>query len=171
MCPPLVTLIERFREAQDRGVSFIVDVLGPTLGVRLPNSPNDWVNICGETGLYNVRWINGVEVYSHGYGIELVFGGLTIDFDFGDAGEADGFDVWRLWNFGRLNSCGTSCPEYEQVRAWLEEAAAARELTQDRYLYYSPANRVKQSNALPVDEVAKRKLYHRPHPSFARSPG
>ncbi len=69
----LMTLIERFREAQDRGVAFILGVLGPTLGVKLPASPLDWIAICGETGLYNVRWINGVDVYTHGYGIE--FGG------------------------------------------------------------------------------------------------
>lgn len=145
MSPSLVTLIERFREAQDRGVSFIVGVLGPTLGVRLPNSPMEWLTICGETGLYNTRWVNGVAVYTHGYGIELIFDGLTIDFDWGEAGEPDGFDVWRLWNFARLNPYGAHCPEHAEVRAWVEEAAAAGELTQDRYLYYSPAHRTERS--------------------------
>jgi hypothetical protein len=147
--PSLVALIERFREAQDWGVAFIVDVLGPTLGVRLPSSPMEWVKICDETGLYNVRWINGVEVYSHGYGIEFICGGLTIDFDWGEAGEPDGFDVWRLWNFARLNPCARPCPEHAQVRNWVEEAAAAGELTQDRYLYYSPVHRAVQRQAAP----------------------
>jgi len=59
----LVNLIEQFREAQDRGVEFIVGVLGPALGVQLPTNLNYWIKICGETGLYNVRWINGVEVW------------------------------------------------------------------------------------------------------------
>jgi hypothetical protein len=141
MQPALLSLIKRFRSAQDRGVAFIVDVLGPTLGVRLPNDPRDWVAICGETGLYNARWINGVGVYSHGYGIELVFGGLTIDFDWGEAGEPDGFDVWWLWNFARLNPCPEPCPEHAQVRAWLEDAVAANELARDFFLYYSPSHR------------------------------
>jgi hypothetical protein len=88
--PSLVALIERFRAARDRGVAFIVDVLGPTLGVRLPRTPGEWVAICGEAGLYKVRWVNGVEVYAHGYGVELDFGGLVIDFDWGEAGEPDG---------------------------------------------------------------------------------
>jgi len=142
--PSLLALIERFRVAQDRGVAFITDVLGPTLGVRLPGSPTEWVNICAETGLYNVRWINGVEVYSHGYGIELIFTGLTIDFDWGEAGEPDGLDGWWLWKFARLNPCGVPCPERAEVWAWVEEAAAAGELTKDRYLYYSPTHRAGQ---------------------------
>jgi hypothetical protein len=143
----LLTLIERFREAQDRGVAFIVNVLGPTLGVRLPTSPSDWVAICGETGLYNVRWINGVEVYSHGYGIELVIDGLTIDFDWGEAGDPDGFDEWWLWNFARLNPSLVPCPEHAQVRTWIEEAAASGMLVRDCYLYYSPAHRARQRHA------------------------
>jgi hypothetical protein len=150
MHPSLVTLIERFREAQDRGVAFIVDVLGPALGVRLPKSPTEWVTICGETGLYNVRWVNGVEVYSHGYGIELSFGGLTIDFDWGEAGEPDGFDGWWLWNFARLNPCNSPCPERAQVRLWIENAATAGELTRDLYLYYSAAHRAEHRPTEPA---------------------
>lgn len=149
MRPSLVPLIERFRKAQDSGVAFIVEVLGPALGVRLPNSPMEWVTICGETGLYNARWISGVGVYSHGYGIELTFAGLTIDFDWGESGEPDGFDGWWLWNFARLNPCNAPCPERAEVRAWVEDAAAKGELTRDRYLYYSPAHRAGQRQAEP----------------------
>jgi hypothetical protein len=144
-----VVLIERFREAQDRGVAFVIDVLGPTLGVRLPSTPLEWVCICGETGLYNVRWVNDVEVYSHGYGIELMFAGLTIDFDWGEFGEPDGFDVWRLWNFARLNRCGMPGIGHAEVRAWVEAAAATGELTKDRHLYYSPTHRARARQAAP----------------------
>lgn len=141
MHPSLVTLIERFRAAQDRGVGFVADVLGPVLGVRRPASGDEWVTICGETGLYHARWVNGVGVYSHGYGVELDFGALTIDFDWGDAGEPDGFDVWRLWNFANRNPVAAPCPARAAVRAWVEAAAAAGELTRDRRLFYSPAHR------------------------------
>lgn len=130
---------------------FILDVLGPTLGVRLPRSPGEWVAICGETSLHNVRRLNGVEVYAHGYGIELGFGGLTIDFDWGEFGEADGFDVWRLWNFARLNPCDAPCPTHSQVKTWVEAAVAAGELTRDRYLYYAPAHRAERRSVAPPD--------------------
>ncbi|QDU19864.1 DUF6896 domain-containing protein [Urbifossiella limnaea] len=149
----LTALIERFRHAQDRGVAFVVEVLGPTLGVRLPTTADEWVTICGETGLYNARWVNGVGVYSHGYGIELTFPGLTIDFDWGEFGEPDGFDIWRLYHFARLNPCGVPTPTHAEVTAWVEEAVAAGELTANRPwqygLYYSPAHRAVQRHAEP----------------------
>lgn len=141
MHPRLNALIERFRCAQDFGVAIITGVLGPTLGVGLPTSGRDWLRICGETGLYNVRWINGIEVYTHGYGIELDIDGFNIDFDWGENGEPDGFDWWRLWNFARNNPDGTPLPEDADVRQWLEEAFAAGELTRDRNLFYSPRHR------------------------------
>jgi hypothetical protein len=137
----LAAMIRRFRAAQDRGVAAIVEVLAPTLGVRLPGSNREWVGICVACGLYQVRWVNGIGVYAHGYGIELALGDVMIDFDWGDAGEPDGFDTWRLWNFVRSNEIAVDCESQAQVRAWLEEAAAFGELTQDRLLYYSPVHR------------------------------
>jgi hypothetical protein len=150
--PPLEALIRRFRRAQDRGVAFVIDVLGPAFGVRLPDSGWDWAIFCGETGLHNVRETNGVGVYTHGYGIELIFDDVTIDFDWGDAGEPDGFDVWRLYNFARLNPSEVPSPEHDEVRAWVEAAAAAGELFRDGSLYYSPAHRtgLKRADGSPL---------------------
>lgn len=147
MHPTLWSLITQFRAAQDRGLGFIVDVLGPTLGVRLPTSNREWVTHSGETGLYNVRRVNGVEVCTHGYGIWLIFPDLDIDFDWGDHGEPDGFDVWRLWNFARWNGFRFGCCEltHQQVGDWVEEAHNLGELTRDRFLYYSPLHRAAKS--------------------------
>src|SRR5262245_24256312 len=143
MNPVLADMIGRFRSAQDRGVAWISQVLGPTLGVRLPASNREWVTICAESGLYKVRRVNGLGVYAHGFGIELTLDGLTIDFDWGDAGEPDGFDAWRVWNFVQVNKIAADCGGYDQVRSWLEEAAVRDELTRDSCLYYSPAHRAK----------------------------
>ncbi len=74
----------------------------------------------------------------------LVVDGVTIDFDWGECGEPDGFDTWRLWLFARLNPSVVVCPEHAQVREWIEEAAAAGELVQDRYLYYSSHHRARR---------------------------
>jgi hypothetical protein len=143
MNPVLADMIRRFRSAQDRGVAAIVEVLGPALGVRLPALNREWVTICAESGLYKVRRVNGLGVYAHGYGIELTLDGVRIDFDWGDAGEPDGFDAWRLWNFVQVNEIAVDCGGYAQVRSWLEEAAVRGELTRDTCLYYSPAHRAR----------------------------
>jgi hypothetical protein len=140
MHPVLANLINRFRAAQDYGVALVRDVLGGALGVRLPTSNHEWVTICAECGLYQIGWVNGIEVYAHGYGIELTVDGLTIDFDWGDRGEPDGFDGWRLWNHVRGNGLPPADESFSQVRAWLEEAAARGELTRDTFLYYLPSS-------------------------------
>jgi hypothetical protein len=137
----LAEMVRQFRSAQDRGVAIVTDVLGPALGVRRPASNREWVFICGECGLLKRRHLDGIEVYAHGFGIELIFDGLTIDFDWGDKGEPDGFDGWRLWNYFRANGIAVDCESLSQVRSWLEEATARGELTQDRCLYYSPDRR------------------------------
>ncbi len=147
MNPALADMIGRFRSAQDRGVAFVAEVLGPAIGARLPTSNGEWVTICEECGLYKLRHLNGVGVYAHGFGIELAFDGVTIDFDWGDSGEADGFDAWRLWNFVRVNEIPVDCAAHSQVRSWLEEAAACGDLVQDRALYYSPDHRAKSPAA------------------------
>ena len=99
-----------------------------------------------------MRWLNGVGVYTHGYGIELTFTDLTIDFDWGDNGEPDGFDGWWLWNFANQNPCDVPCPDRAEVRAWVEEAAAAGELFRDGALYYSPSHRtgLKRDDGSPL---------------------
>jgi hypothetical protein len=139
--PVLADMIGQFRSAQDRGVAVVIEVLGPALGVRRPASNSEWVFICGKCGLSKRCQVNGIGVYAHGYGIELSFDGLTIDFDWGDLGEPDGFDAWRLWNFYQTNGFVVDCASSCQIRSWLEEAITLGELTKDRLLYYSPANR------------------------------
>ncbi len=145
MAPALSDIIRQFRMAQDRAVAFLVDVLGPELGLRLPASNREWVSICGEFGLTRRQRINGVGIYTHGYGIELIFDGLTIDFDWGDSGEPDGFDAWRLENFCRLNKIKIVRRDHSQIQGWLDEATAVGELIKDTLLYYDPTNRASPS--------------------------
>ena len=151
MHPDLANLIGKFRAAQDRAVAFIAGTLRDVLGVRLPISNREWVAICGETGLHGVRRVNGVEVYCHGYGIELTFPDLSIDFDWGDHGEPDGFDWWRLHFFSYFNPKVVPFAARDDVRGWLEGAEAAGELTSDDSLYYSPAYRARSPLARAAD--------------------
>jgi hypothetical protein len=140
----LRNLIERFREAQDNAVSFYVNSLCPALGLRLPTSGGDWMNLCGEFSLQQIRSFNGVALGPHGYGIEFTFPTWSIDMDWGENGEPDGFDTWRLHLFDRLNPTELPTPSVQEVRGWLEHAFDRGLLIRDSHLYYSPLHRARR---------------------------
>src|SRR5688572_7383900 len=99
MNPTLARIIAAFRAAQDRAVA----TLTHTFQIPLPASNVDWLRVCSEGELHKRKEWNGIGIYTHGYGIELTYPDLSIDFDWGDRGDADGFDSWRLWNFCETN--------------------------------------------------------------------
>jgi len=133
MPPQLDTLIRTFRASQDRGVALLRDRLGV-----LPSASNrEWVFSSGSSGLDEVKEINGVHLDTHGYGIELRTGDFVIDFDWGDNGEPDGFDGWRLYLHSLEQELGFACTHEDCIR-WLEQAFQDGELSRDSHLYYDP---------------------------------
>jgi len=133
-------LIEEFRVAQEIGVS----TLRHDLKIPLPTSEKNWFQYCCENNLYEIKNLNGIGIYAHGYGIELKIGTLTIDFDWGAKGEPDGFDGWRLYNFSRDNLPKIKC-EHLEVNSWFESALEVGELIKGGKLYYDPDRRAMQT--------------------------
>jgi len=136
MPPVLDTLIDRFRKAQD----IAVDALIHKLNIPLPETNRAWPFYCAENGLHQTRELNGIGIYAHGYGIELKIDSLTIDFDWGENGEPDGFDGWRLYNFNTDNHSDIEC-SHDDVNDWLKRAHADGELIKEASLYYDPNRR------------------------------
>lgn len=74
-------------------------------GIRLPATNTDWtatdVPQRGELQ-------GGITYFKHGYGCAVKLPAGTVDFDFGERGEIDGFDAWRLIGFAgsRLSEYG-----------------------------------------------------------------
>ena len=58
------------------------------------------------------RLSDEIEYQFHGIGCLLVFSDYEVDFDFGQEGRTDGFDLWRLT--GYLSSCKDKYPGYSQ---------------------------------------------------------
>ncbi|MES2657354.1 MAG: hypothetical protein V4689_01990 [Verrucomicrobiota bacterium] len=133
----LTQIIGEFRQSQDRAVATIRD----DLNWKLPPTNCDWVFICGSEGYNYIRELKGIKIYTHGYGIELTFPDMTIDFDWGDQGEGTGFDTWRLWSHCELNNLFLDVCTHDSIRGWLEEAHNASELVKDRLLWYRPHER------------------------------
>ena len=102
--------------------------------------------MCIEQKINNRCELQGIGIYSHGYGIEMKIASLTIDFDWGENGEPDGFDTWRLYKFALVNSKLLSCT-YESIKSWIDDALAAGELTRLGTLYYDLKRRASGNNS------------------------
>ncbi len=76
-------------------------------GIPLPATNTDWVG----TGIPPRGELDGgIAYFKHGYGCAVKLPAGEVDFDFGEHGEIDGFDAWRLTRFAgpRLPSYGFS---------------------------------------------------------------
>lgn len=131
-------LIRNFRNSQD----YAVHKLTHELSIPLPKSNRAWLFYCLQNGLHDAQELNGIGIYAHGYGIELKIDGLTIDFDWGDTGDPDGFDGWRLWNFQTENHTEVEF-SHSDVNDWLKTAFSNGELIKDTSLYFDPKRRAK----------------------------
>jgi hypothetical protein len=76
-------------------------------GIARPESNTTWAcNDIPQTGVLP----GGVRYFKHGYGCNVHLKGGPVDFDFGEKGEINGFDTWRLSSFAdeRLEQYGFS---------------------------------------------------------------
>ena len=123
----LRTLIDAFRDAQDRAV----DYLHVSLNIPLPTSGLDWAH----NGFSAINAVGrasdrvDVRLDPHGFGIDIVHPGFRIDFDYGPAGQVDCFDVWRL-ALHRHHLVGDDPPvgPYDDIRTWVHDSVKCGEL-------------------------------------------
>ena len=74
----------------------------------------------------------------HGHGCFVEYPEGVVDFDFGPAGQTDGFDGWRLYFFAREHGLDHGYVSHREVDAGLAEAATARDLLRypESHLYH-----------------------------------
>lgn len=110
-------------------------------GFELPNSNSEWAcNGAKRVGVLK----DGTKYVKHGYGCRVDLPNETVDFDFGEKGEIDGFDAWRLSTFAdsRLQQYGFSGEE--DLNAVFKFAVQSGSLIYSgyilRYLHQNEAN-------------------------------
>jgi hypothetical protein len=95
-------------------------------GILPPNSNVEWTtNRMCKVGTLS----GGVKFVKHGYGCRFEGGGETVDFDFGERGEFNGFDAWRLSEY-----YGASL--LRGIQFALDQALLAGEIERRGNLYY-----------------------------------
>jgi hypothetical protein len=102
-------------------------------GIPRPASNTEWAaNGAPEQG----SLANGFAYRKHGFGCAVDGPHWGVNFDFGDNGEVDGFDVWRLREFARtrLSEYGFECDKGIDVA--VRRAVEAGELRYSGYVLY-----------------------------------
>ena len=103
------------------------------VGVSPPISNIEWASLDipqrGETD-------DGIRYFKHGYGVKMNDGSRRIDIDLGAAGEMDGFDAWRLFDFATQNKIDTPYSGYKDVEKAIETAVQEGELEFSGYILF-----------------------------------
>jgi hypothetical protein len=109
-------------------------------GVAAPESSTAWAT----NGLKKGTLSDGAVYSKHGVGclIEASEGG--VDFDFGDHGEIDGFDAWKLLQFAEISKGRHAVVEKKKIQALLDSAMTAGEIEKRGSLYYLRKNEPNQ---------------------------
>ena len=125
----LVVLIEDYLAS----VSSAVKLLEQS-GIERPSSNTEWA--CNEVPQTGVL-LGGVKYFKHGFGCAVRLKGGSVDFDFGEQGEINGFDVWRLTSFAdeRLGEYGFES-EKELERCFKAGVAAGSLVYSGYILHY-----------------------------------
>jgi hypothetical protein len=102
-------------------------------GILRPSSNTEWATngVKGRGPLPN-----GFTYHKHGYGCAVDGPAWGVDFDFGDAGQIDGFDAWRLFDFARERLAEYGFESEKEIESAVRLAAQARELAYSGYILY-----------------------------------
>lgn len=124
-------------------------------GIKMPYSSFAWI----QADIPSIGMLDGnVPYFKHGAGCEVIFETGPVDFDFGENGEIDGFDLWRLTRFtdrGHLSYGFRSPDEIEQA---FNEAAMSGELHYSGNCLYYCSNHARElavdiDSRLPGDRL------------------
>ncbi len=106
-------------EAYQNKASELIPRVSQALGFQLPITNTDWVGLdIAQRG----KTSDGLHYFKHGYGLAIKFDGGEIDLDFGDNGEFDGFDGWRLFRFAEQSNLKTPYKDHREIEVDMKEA-------------------------------------------------
>ncbi|MBV6826444.1 hypothetical protein [Pseudomonas sp. PD9R] len=106
-------------------------------GIPLPSTSLDWI----DTDIPNHGKLKGdIPYYKHGHGCTVYSSDGKIDFDFGEDGEIDGFDLWRLSNFAKLRPSEHGHINEKLMEKLFAESVKNGSIIHSGYLLYYIAN-------------------------------
>lgn len=126
--PRLSTLVRDYQRTVAEAVAML-----EAHGMRRPTSNTDWVT-SDAPGRRTLP--GGFRIFKHGYGCAVKGPDWAVDFDFGDEGQIDGFDAWRLCAFAGPRLRGYGFTDEKDIAAAIRRAAEAGALRFSGYILY-----------------------------------
>ncbi|MCD0458956.1 DUF6896 domain-containing protein [Roseiconus lacunae] len=120
-------LIDDYKSTVARAVAAL-----EATGIPRPASTTEWVgyDVPGRGQLKG-----GGEYFIHGFGCAVRLPDTSVDFDFGDDGQIDGFDWYRLSSFaGSLLSTKYGIPDETKLRSLIDDAHTSGDLVHSGYI-------------------------------------
>ena len=118
MNPELKRIISMFNLAQVEAV----EILETVFNCPRPKDQMDFICRC-KPWVQKLRYkLNGFKIRPHGIGMAINMGKTKIDFDFGENGEIDAFDAYRLFNFIKANKIESSFKTEEEIQTEISKA-------------------------------------------------
>ncbi len=113
MKPELLNAIRKFNDAQEETCKILHDVWG----MPRPISAEEWIDWRMTFNGQKERKTSGdYKIFPHGFGLAFKSPTFVIDFDFGENGEANGFDPFRLFNFLNSNNIDSSYKSVDEIK-------------------------------------------------------
>lgn len=140
MTTPILTLIHDFLATAAEGVSRVQKEFGAER-VRMGPVRGGFPRFGHLPG--------GAEYGFHGIGLFVEVDGVRVNFDFGQDGRYDGFDVWRLWHFAKQSP--TKYPAFRSedhvstaMQPLIENGAVVRSSDPHDRNFYLPGREIKR---------------------------
>ena len=127
--------IQLIHEYQARVVE-AVQLFDKYKGLEQPQHPLDWQ----ASGIPQSGYLDPddkIDYFLHGYGCCVHLPSGRIDWDFGDKGQLDGFDLWRLHEFAEKGT--DNFPEFrdeETLKSVFVEAKSKGLIYKSEYILY-----------------------------------
>jgi hypothetical protein len=127
------TKLQRLVSDYQTAVSRRFTQLRTELGFAAPESDVAWVcNDLKQKG----RLSDGAQYFKHGFGCAIMGATDSVDFDFGEKGEIDGFAASSLWEFAVASKKDYGFASEEEIAAAITRSAAEGELRFSGYILY-----------------------------------
>jgi len=130
-------LLESFNNAQKKAINHLKTLWE----MKTPMTREDWIGWSQDQYEKDeFRNEQNIKIFPHGFGLSYQDKDVIIDFDFGEHGESNGFDVNRLWFFLETNKIESVFMNEKQISKVVDFELRSGALEFSGYINYYKKN-------------------------------